>query len=196
MANHVWTLEDANLYCGSAPGDNTYSNHLILTEMKLPGLDMQFVDHRAGGAPIAIEVSTVIARLEVTFVCVGVTPQIMGLIGSWASTMNKFTAYGVIRNQETGEAAQAMAVIKGMLSRADPQNFRRGDVMHTNYSIRGIMHYELNIAGEPIYFWDFSTNTRIIGIVDQNQVINNFLGTGATTAPSGITTVSGWQGGA
>ena len=86
MSNPVWTLEDANMFCGVGPTDNTAANHLVLTEVKLPGLDMQYVDHRAGGAPVAIEVSTVIARLECTFVCVGMTPQIMGLIGSWTSS--------------------------------------------------------------------------------------------------------------
>ena len=189
MPNPVWVMEDANLFCGVGPTDNVASNHLILTELKLPGLDMQFVDHRAGGAPVAIEISTVIARLEATFVCLGMTPQIMQLIGSWAKTMNWFWAYGVIRDQSTGEAAQAAAAIQGQLGRADPQNYRRGDVMHTNYAIRGIQHYELNIAGDNVYLWDFQTNTRIIGNIDQNSVINGFLNTGATQASPSISTI-------
>jgi phage tail tube protein FII len=139
-----------------------------------------------------VEISTVIARLECTFVLLGLTPQVMELIGSWASTMNYFTAYGVIRDQSTGEAAQAMAVLKGMLGRSDPQNYRRGDVMHTNYSIRCIMHYELNIAGEQVYLWDFPTNTRVIGGVDQNAVINNYLSTGATNVAALIQTTGGF----
>jgi phage tail tube protein FII len=193
MANPVWTLEDANMFCGVGPTDNTASNHLVLTEVKLPGLDMQYVDHRAGGAPIAIEVSTVVARLECTFVCVGLQEQIMKLIGSWNNTMNWFWIYGVIRDQGNGQAAQAAAAIKGQLGRADPQNYRRGDLMHTNYAIRGIQHYEFNIAGANVYLWDFMSNTRIIGDVDQNRILNTFLNTAAVTAAPAISTVFPFQ---
>jgi Bacteriophage tail tube protein len=193
MANPVWVMEDANMFCGVGPTDNTHSNHLILTEVKLPGLDMQFVDHRAGGAPVAIEISTVIARLECTFVCLGMTPQIMELIGSWNQAMNWFWIYGVIRDQADGSAAQAAAAIQGQLGRADPQNYRRGDVQHTNYAIRGIQHYELNIAGANVYHWDFQTNTRIIGDIDQNRVVNTFLNTAAVTAAPAISTVFPFQ---
>lgn len=193
MANLVWTLEDANMFCGVGPSDNTASNHLVLTEVKLPGLDMQYVDHRGGGAPVAIEVSTVVARLECTFVCVGFQPQIMELIGSWADTQNWFWIYGVIRDQTNGTAAQVAAAIKGQLGRADPQNYRRGDLMHTNYAIRGIQHYELNIAGANIYLWDYMSNTRIIGQTDQNRVLNTFLNTGAVTSAPAITTVFPFQ---
>jgi P2 family phage contractile tail tube protein len=193
MANPVWTLEDANMFCGVGPTDNTASNHLVLTEVKLPGLDMQYVDHRAGGAPIAIEVSTVIARLECTFVCVGLQDQIIKLIGSWNNTMNWFWIYGVIRDQGNGTAAQAAAAIKGQLGRADPQNYRRGDLMHTNYAIRGITHYEFNIAGANVVLWDYMSNTRIIGDVDQNRVINTFLNTAAVTAAPAISTVFPFQ---
>jgi uncharacterized protein len=181
MGNPLWTMEAANLYCGSGPDDGNASNHLSLTELKLPGLDVQFVDHRAGGAPVAIEIDTVIARLECTFTLIGVTPQVMGMLGGWGNGQkNSFDAYGVIRDQATGAAMQAHANLLGMLSRADPQNWRRGDVMHTVYSIRGIVHYELDIAGEQIYLWDWATNTRIIGGTDLNAATNSLLLTGST----------------
>ena len=99
--------------------------------------------------------------VECTFVCVGLQEQIMSLIGSWTSAMNWFWIYGVIRDQGNGEAAQVAAAIKGQLGRADPQNYRRGDLMHTNYAIRGIQHYELNLAGANVYLWDFMTGSSI-----------------------------------
>ncbi len=192
MSNLVWTLEDANMFCGVAAQDNTASNHLVLTEVKLPGLDMQFVDHRAGGAPISIEISTVMSRLECTFVILGLTPQILTLVGSWLNSQNWFWIYGVIRDQQNGLAAQAAAVIKGQLGRADPQNYRRGDVTHTNYAIRGIVHYEFSIAGQNIYQWDYMTNTRIIGGYNQNSAINQFLNVPSTTAAWSLTPTSGF----
>jgi uncharacterized protein len=180
MANPVWTMESANLYCGSGPDDGNASNHLTLTELKLPGLDVQFVDHRAGGAPVAIEIDTVIARLEATFSLIGITPQVMAMLGGWGNgAKNSFDAYGVIRDQATGAAMQAHASLLGMLSRSDPQNWRRGDVMHTTYAIRGIVHYELIVAGVQIYMFDWATNTRIIGGTDLNADTNSLLLTGA-----------------
>jgi hypothetical protein len=75
----------------------------------------------------------------------------------------------------TGIAYQAAAAFIGQLGRADPQNFRKGDVMHTNYSIRGITHYEFALADQPLVLWDFFTSTRYFGGVDKNAEINSNL---------------------
>lgn len=79
MANTVYVMESANLFAGDH--DPAASNHLALQEVKLPELAENFVDHAAGGAAIAIEVDTHIARLEVTFNLAGWTPHVMTLIG-------------------------------------------------------------------------------------------------------------------
>lgn len=184
MPNPVLTMEAANLFCGAAPSDVNASNHLLLTELKLPGLDEQYVDHRPGGSPIAIEIDTIIARLESTFVLMGWAPQVAELVGSWQQNQNQFYAYGVVRDRMTGEATQSMAIMKGRLGRADPQNWRRGDVMHWNYAIRSITHYELYLAGEQIYYWDFFNNIRVVGGVDMNADINALLATGSIVSPA------------
>jgi phage tail tube protein FII len=193
MPNGVWTMEAANLFCGSDYTNSADSNHLILSELKLPSMDVQFSDFRSGGGPITLEIPTVEARLEVTFVLLGVTPQIMGLVNSWASSNSDFFAYGVIRDQISGQAAQAAAYMTGMIGRADPQNYRKGDVMHTNYSIRGIDHYELYVAGIQIYLWDYAANYRWVGGADQNALINQFLHTGTSSPPSVLGGSIGWQ---
>lgn len=184
MPNSIITMEKANMFCGAAPSDTNVSNHLIITELKLPAMDEQYTDHRPGGAAVAIEIDTIIARLECTFALVGLTPQVMGLVGSWQQSQNLFYAYGVLRDRQTGEALQAIALLKGRLGRSDPQNWQRGNVLHTQYSIRGITHYELNIAGEQIYFWDFFSNQFIVRSVDRNADTNNLLSTGSIAAPT------------
>jgi phage tail tube protein FII len=175
MPNPVMIMDYANLFAGSAPDDETYSNHLVLTEVKMPAFDVQYSDHRAAGAPIYIEISTGIARLECTFVCVGIVPQIMELIDSWIPTERNFFVYGNVRDQHSGDAVQAAAAFVGQIGRADPQNYRKGDVMHINFSIRNITHYEFGMAGGLSYYWDFFTNTRIIGGDNQNAEINTNL---------------------
>jgi phage tail tube protein FII len=194
MANQVWTLEDVNLFCGNGPNNNQDSNHLILSEMKLPGIDVQFTDHRAGGALLNMEINNMIARLESTFVLLGLTPQVLGIVNSWAYNSRWFSAFGVIRDQMTGDVAQAAAVMQGQLGRADPTNWTRGNVMHSNYSIRGIIHYEFTIAGTPIYQWDYQTNTLVVGGETQTAIINQLLQTGAIPAPPVLTNpISGWN---
>jgi Bacteriophage tail tube protein len=172
MGNPMWVMDYANLFCGSGPHDDGASNHLILTELNLPAMDVQYSDHRAAGAPIFIELDTGMARLEATFVLVGLTPQVMNLVDSWVLTERKFFAYGNVRDQNTGVAMQAAAAFIGQLGRSDPQNFRKGDVMHTNYAIRGITHYEFKVADQDLIFWDYFTNVRRFGGRDKNAEIN------------------------
>lgn len=175
MPNPVMIMDYANLFCGAGPQDDAASNHLVLTELNLPAMDVQYADHRAAGAPIFIELDTGMARLETTFVLVGLTPQVMNLVNSWVLTERKFFAYGNVRDHNTGIAIQAAAAFIGQLGRADPQNFRKGDVMHTNYAIRGITHYEFKLAGQDLVIWDFFTNTRFFGGIDKNAEINSNL---------------------
>ena len=160
MPNPVMIMDYANLFCGAGPADDKFSNHLVLTEVNLPAMDVQYADHRAAGAPIYIELETGMARLECTFVLVGLTPQVMGLVNSWITEQRKFFCYGNVRDHATGIAYQCAAAFRGQLGRADPQNFRKGDVMHVNYAIREITHYELGLAGNLIYYWDFFQSTR------------------------------------
>ena len=82
MANPLVTLEAANLFCGKVPELITPSNHLVLAELKLPAWDEQYVDHRPGGAPVAIEIDTVFARPEVTFTLAGWNHQVNSLVDS------------------------------------------------------------------------------------------------------------------
>ena len=175
MPNPVMIMDYANLFCGAGPQDDNKSNHLVLTELNLPAMDVQYSDHRAAGAPVYIELDTGMARLETTFVLVGLTPQVMNLVNSWVLTERKFFAYGNVRDHNTGIAYQAAAAFIGQLGRADPQNFRKGDVMHTNYAIRGITHYEFALADQPLVLWDFFTNTRFFGGVNKNVEINSNL---------------------
>jgi len=175
--NNVYTMESANLICGdlgtsSAPGIST---HLILQELKLPGLEENFVDHTPAGAPIGIEVPTHMNKLEATFNLAGWEPDIMVFIGQNEEKYQRVTGYGLIRDRRSSEALQATAVLEGRIGRVNPTAFRKGDLMAHEYSIRSITHYELYMQLEPdsepmeIYFWDFFTSTRRIGGVDLND---------------------------
>jgi len=183
MSQTIYTMKSANLICGdtgneSAPGIST---HLVLQELKLPGLEENYVDHTPGGAPLAIEIPTHLNKLEATFNLAGWDPDIMVFIGQNARSYQRFTAYGLIRDRRSAEALQSVAVIEGRMGRVNPTAFSKGNLMSHEYSLRSIVHYELYMQVEPdtepleIYFWDFFTSTRRIGGVDLNDEMIRLL---------------------
>jgi P2 family phage contractile tail tube protein len=182
-ANTVYVLESANLYCGDEQPNR--SNHLVIQNLKLPGLEENFAEHAAGGAPVAIELATHILRLEATFQLVGYQPEVMKMIGYSEQSGRgnpKFTAYGLLRDRMNAKAIQLKGIMTGRLGRVNPTEFRRGDPNAIEYSIKGITQYQLymgtNDAGAPmeeIYYWDFFTSVRRVGGVDLNADLNRYL---------------------
>lgn len=153
----VLSMEAANLFCGKGASTSA-STHLVLTQVKLPSFDINYVDHRPGGAPVGVEIDTICNHLECTFVTLGLQPGILSMLRSLSFDDHYFEFYGVLRDQIEGSLWQAVARMTGQLARADPTPFDKGDVLHTQYSIRGMTHYELNVAGQEVYFWDFAQN--------------------------------------
>jgi phage tail tube protein FII len=160
---NVYIMEAVNLICGDtgteqAPGKST---HLTISELKLPGFEENYIDHQPGGAPVSIEVPTHFNRLEATFNLNGWQPEVMGLLAQSDVLMQRFTAYGLIRDRRTGAALRAVGVMWGRLGRVNPTAFSRGNMQSHEFSIRSIIHYELsmqlapNSEPVPIYKWDF-----------------------------------------
>jgi P2 family phage contractile tail tube protein len=153
-------LDYANLYCGSAPRDDTVSNHLILSELRLPTMEIQYVDHRAGGAPVAVEIDVVMTRMELEFEVIGITPQIMALLRNLELAKHDFFAYGNLRDYNSGQTTGLYAYFHGQLAKVTPSAFRKGEIYHTRYQVRGLMRYSLYLGENqvPIYDWDFFNN--------------------------------------
>src|SRR5215210_7098655 len=96
---YLHILEHVNLMCsdaghGRSPGIPTL---LQLAELKLPTFEENFVDHRAGGAPVGIEVDTQLNRLECTFNLAGFQYEVAQLLGPSNILQRRFTGYGLIR---------------------------------------------------------------------------------------------------
>lgn len=187
--SNLYVMEAANLMCGDGGNNNQpgESTHVSLMELKLPGLEENYVDHYPGGAPVGIEVPMYINRLEATFTLAGWQPAIMTMMGRSAVRVQWFTAYGLIRERRTGAALEGKAVMQGRLGRVNPTAYRKGDMMQHEYAIRSIIHYELYMKSDPsatagavgaadeIYFWDFFSSERRVGGEDVNRDMNNIL---------------------
>lgn len=150
------SFEAANIFCG-AEGD---TNHLRLTNVRLPGYEEIYLDHKPGGAPIAIEVDILMNKLQCDFTLAGWTPQVDALIGSWQGGSNLFYLFGALRDRVTGEVLQAQANIFGRLGKVTNSYWQRGQIGSTVYSIRSIIAYKLTISNfGTMIDWDFFNNT-------------------------------------
>jgi phage tail tube protein FII len=149
------TLEAANIFCGAGGG----SNHLRLINVKLPSYEEVYVDHKPGGAPIAIEVDVLVNRLQCDFTLAGWTPEVDALIGSWQGGTNQFMMFGALRDRLSGVVQQTQATITGRLGKAAVNEWQRGIVGNSAYSVRGVIAYKLVVAGTIMIDWDFFNNT-------------------------------------
>jgi phage tail tube protein FII len=177
MPNPLLIMDYANMYCGSAPDDDGASNHLTLASVELPRLEVQYVDHRAGGAPVSIEIDVIQTRMECKFELVGITRQVMQLLYGHMPGAQNFFIYGSVRDWMSGEAIQLEAFIRGQIGLVGPEKFDRGgNVMHVEYAIRGIVAYTLSMGDQgdpgnvPIYDWSFFSNVWSVGGVNQNNM--------------------------
>ena len=191
MAQTIYVMESANLICGDTSGATFegsgmpapgISTHLVLQELKLPGLEENYVDHAPAGAPVAIEVPTHFNKLEATFNLAGWDPNVMGLLGQEDVPHQVFTAYGLIRDRRTAAALQAIAVMQGRLGRVNPTAFSKGNLMAHEYSIKSIVHYELwmqlaagNNEPTEIYWWDFFLTRLRSGQTELTNDLNRIL---------------------
>ena len=154
------TMEAANMFCGN----DTTSQHLRLMNIRLPSLQEQYVDHRPGGAPVAIEVDVIVQRLQCDFTLVGWTQSIMELIYAWSSGQQRFYIHGALRDHNTSRVLHGSAEIFGRLGRVEQASWQRGGLDHCDYSIHAIYHYKLTLGGltdpnpEVIYNWNFFQN--------------------------------------
>ena len=162
----------------AAPGIST---HLEITNLKIPMLEINYVDVTPGGAPVQIEVPMFMNKLEATFTLAGWNPAVMAMIGQTARALQRFTAYGLIRDRRTSAALKSVAMFECQLGRVNPTEFRKNNLQEFEYALHSIVHFELYMqeqAGvEPaeIYFWDFFTSDFRIGRVNVNTDLNAIL---------------------
>lgn len=155
-------LEAVNLYIGDNPAA---SLHLQIASMQLPGVVTRFVDHAPGGSPIEVEIPVSTTKLTAGFTLVGWTKIAMVSALSGQQTL---TCWGLLREKRSGRPRQARAIIQGWIS-AQPDRYARGTPQSIDYAIGGIMHYDLMIGRQRVYYWDFKTQTGQVGDYGQSM---------------------------
>lgn len=173
-ASKFYLMEAVNLFAGDHDPSN--SKHLTLEEFKLPDLQEMFQEHLPGGAPVQVEFAVGIQKLEPTFKLKGFDPDLLTQFGLGGKKLTRFTGYGVMRDQRSGEAVQSIATIEGRLGKVAPDAYKRGELTGHEYAINQVMHYELSFGGRELIYFDFFTNALRIGGVDQMGETNQMLG--------------------
>jgi len=168
----LYVMEGVNLFCGDSPDDG---KHLAIDELKLPDLEEEYAEHKAGGARVAIDVPVGFAKLEAPFKLKGWDPQVMSLFGLGSKVTHQYTAYGALIDKRTGRSVETKSFMEGRLGKASSDAFQRGEFQGFDYGIMGIMHYELFFDGVEKFYWDFYTNSFRIDGVDQNSDLNQIL---------------------
>lgn len=173
MSSTFFLMEAVNLFCGTA--DATKGKHLTLAELKLPDLQAIYADHHAGGALVATEFEVGIEKLEPTFKLNGFDPDLLSEFGLGTRYRNIFTAYGVVRDQRSGKAIEAKAILEARLGRIAPDAFQRGEMHGHEYAMNSVIHYELWFDGSEKIAWDHFTSVWRVNGVDQNADENRIL---------------------
>lgn len=173
MSGTIYIMEAANLFCGLH--DPTKSKHLTLAELKLPDLQGIYVDHHAGGALVGTEFEVGIQKLEPTFKLNGFDPDLLSEFGLGTKARNVFTAYGAIRDQRSGTAIEAKAIIEARLGRVAPDTFQRGEMQGHEYAMNSVVRYELWFDGREKIAFDWFTSTWRVDGNDQNGDVNRIL---------------------
>lgn len=173
MANTLYVMEAANLYCGDH--DPTNSKHLTIEDWTLPDLQAIYIDHMPGGSFVGVEFEVGVQKIVSNFRLKGFDPDTMKLFGIGTQLKNVFTGYGMIRDKRTGRAFEAKAIFEARLGKVTADTFKRGDSLGHAYSLNEVTHYELHFDNDELFFWDFFTNTFRVGSVDQNADLNRIL---------------------
>lgn len=175
MAEKLLLLEQANIFLGDADPED--SNHVKLQSLALPILERVTASHLGGGAVMEMNWSMSAFRaLEPSFKLAGFSEKSYRLLGVGSGEPQNFTAYGGLRNKQTGKLSQAKAVIRGIVGRLSPDAFDRGSTHGHDHAITEVAHYELHVDGEEWFFLDFmSSVVRSFG-TDHNQAMRVALG--------------------
>jgi len=173
MANTLYIMEGANLFCGDHDPQN--SKHLTLDELALPDLQAMYADHHPGGSYVGVEFEVGIQKIVSTFKLKGWDPDLLRQFGIGTPLKNIYTAYGMIKDKRTGRVIEAKAVIEARLGKATADAFKRGELMGHAYGLNEITHYALTFDRDELFYWDFWTNTLRTGGVDQNADLNSIL---------------------
>ncbi len=168
----LFVPEAFNLFAGPASQPNA-SKHLTITENTFPKLTEKTVEHHPGGSIGAITIGGLgLNALQHGFKLTGADAQTMALFGQSGQT---WTSYAVLRDKQGNAPVEWKVTEVGRLISLENDPLRRGDLSSQTHMIEEITFYEMMIAGQEVYYYDFFANIWRVNGVDLNQQTNAIL---------------------
>lgn len=111
-----------------------------------------------GGARGAIEIMTTMEACELTFSTKGVQPELLRLYAQGFGQRKAYTVLGALVDEyaesATKRAIQMQATIIGRMSAADIEKYEGGGLPGTEYTIKSVTKYTLQIGGMEVARFD------------------------------------------
>jgi hypothetical protein len=165
MAARLIIAEAFNLFAGD--GVQEEGKHLTITNITPPAMKDMTADHKAGGAVGALSVGGLgLEALELSFKLAGYDPQTKAQMDGGGASQ-RFTAYGAMRDKQTGATRELKIVVFGRMQEMTPAEMSRGDLGDQDHKIGEITHYEEYLDGKEVYFYDWPTVMFRTNGVDQ-----------------------------
>ena len=162
-------LQGFNLYADDV------NKWLGLDKLKLPALEDEMVDFRPGAGTLETEICVGLKKLSMPFTLKTVDPQLLGLFGLGAAVKKKFTTYGYIVDEISGQEKQLIMTVRGRIMKAEQADLQAKEIADYDYAVGGIVYYHLSIGGKTIHKISARTNEQIVNGVEQNATRNRFL---------------------
>ncbi len=153
-------LKDFNVFV------NGVGNLGKVKEVTLPEVKFKTVTVDNGGGAGEYDVPTNLDKLEAEIVFADIDPIKMGLIGSvdFLTSGTLFVFRGSIKD---GAAEIPVVAALGGSITSIPTETKKGEEVKTTYKM-SVTHYDLTVAGAPVFNIDKLLNIVMIGGVDKN----------------------------
>lgn len=148
----------------------------IIETMALPGLTRKTTDFTPGGGVGTINYAwPQLDAIEPKFGTGGLDLDVLKNYGFADGTRDKWVFAGSIRVPRKGYVA-LRAIIEGVVSAWEPDEFSVGNLMKCNHTIQEVSHYEILLDGEEIVYYDYDENDARSGGVSWFSATRRALG--------------------
>jgi phage tail tube protein FII len=166
---NLYVMEAVDVRRADVVGD---SRALTIGKLALPAIKHKNASHSPGGGLGEVKfVFPQIDPIEPKMELKGIDPSIIEGLGFTGGRFDKWVFAGAIRDKRTGLAIPSRAIIRGVISEWENDEFSPGEIAGCNHMMNEVTHYEFHLNGEELWYWDFyERELRIRGTSIANDV--------------------------
>lgn len=136
----------------------------VLEKAKLPVVELETEEHRAGGMDLSIDVETGMKPLRAELTFSEIDPVNYGLLNLSNNGQVNFTLRGSL--DQDGRRVPVVLVMQGSWTKIDTGDWQVGKKIQKTAAL-SLRYYALTIDNAPVVLIDVLNMKRVIGGVDQ-----------------------------